>query len=379
MSPIVRFVIIALVGATLSSLAAAQDPQAQPQAQPATGIPIDQVPTTCTKEIYQNPLFSIADAPRVVEGNDLAFPIVRRYDDGCSHRVLVDFPDKSQLVQPPGFVDVPPGDGPHLLQVHTKADAAANGDRTVEVQLRDVQGGDIDESGRVAHGVIADPPPPELPKPTSYAIGLQGQAVRGQPLIFVVTRSGPLPAADVNYDIAQGGQTRRSESPVVFAEGSPSAQITLSPPDGYSECGGAVQVSLVGVTGDNLASLAVLAGEHPAWCRPPPRPWWPWVVGAIAAIAVGSWIWRRLHPPEPGIDEEILLPGPEPEGPESGGDGPEPAPPITADCAIKPGAPRLSLSDGAIGRWPPIETHVTFERGISSVPVPLPIAESEDG
>ncbi|HEX6740243.1 MAG TPA: hypothetical protein VF079_00415 [Sphingomicrobium sp.] len=309
----------------------------------------------------------------MVEGGELKFTIRREGQDWQPHTLNLKYSDESGLVDPRTSVEFAPGDESMVLTVKTRSDPAPNGDRTIDVTISGAQGEEIDQQHNPAHGTINDLPPPAAP---TYTIRPDGDALRGQPLTFVVTRVGSLPAAKVVYDVGSDGLTTQMATPLEFAADERSKRITLAPADYL--CADSIAVTLQGVTGETQA-FATLSGAKPRACftepTPPWWPWWPWVVGGIVVIAVCGGIWkllRRPSGPDPTINEFVDPepdPGPEPEAP---------TPPITADCVIGAGAPRLDLSDAAIGQWPPIEVEVTLKRGIARVPDPLPIAEQDD-
>ena len=382
MSRIVPFAILAIMVLTMAHQGSAQPrdpvvsvaPPANPKAEVAgiAGVAPPGVP-----EIYQNPRFSIEDSPAVVEGGELKFTIRREGQDWQPHTLNLKYSDEAGLVAPRASVEFAPGTESMVLTVNTRLDPAANGVRTIDVTISGAQGEEIDRQHNVAHGTINDLPPPA---PPTYAIRLDGEALRGQPLTFVVTRVGSLPAAKVVYDVGSDGLTTLIETPLEFAADDRSKPITLAPGD-YGLCADSIAVTLQGVTGETQA-FATLSGAKPRACfpEPQPRPWWPWwpwgVVGIVViAVCGGLWKWLR-RPPQPDsiITDEFVDAGPDP-GPEPDA----PTPPVTADCVIGAGVPRLDLSDAAIGQWPPIEIEVTLKRGIARVPDPLPIAEQDDG
>ena len=316
------------------------------------------------------PRFSISGSPRVTEGEPLIFQINRDGDHSKPQQVIISYDGESFLVGPPKSIEFPAGQSSMSLQLATAEDPAQNGERRVDVQLEEIQGGRVAE-GRTASGFIDDAAATP-PRTTSYSISLEGVATRGQPIRFVVSRTGPLAAAEIVYDVMPVGP----DSPVsggarriLFGQDLPSLPINV-PPEDYNPCGDPVTITVQRGSTEETARNVEFTEFTPAECAVIPQiplwkqvlnwldtnvPWWL-LIAAIVAMPLGWAIWKLFDP-----------------------GGPKPLPPVTAKCSIERGTVLLGLDSGSVGRWPPLKALVTMERGIGRAPNPLPIAEPSDG
>jgi hypothetical protein len=216
------------------------------------------------------------------------------------------------------------------------------------------------------------------PAVSSFTIKADAVVMRGEAIGFTVTRSGPLPAVEIPYDIAQGSdvvaETAGKPHTLNFGEGVTSLPITIAP-DNYTLCGDPLTVTLRTAPENPAAATAAFLGYMPDDCRRPPMSFWDrvqrsidadplwWGLGlllVLTGVAASIWLLKRrpVRPDSPEVED--------------------PSAPVSADCTIEPGTVALLDRDPQADRWPEIAAQVTIEPGSTLAPQPLPIREPTD-
>jgi hypothetical protein len=350
-----------------------------------------------------------------VEGGDLVFRILRRGNDGNRHRIALAYSPAELLDDPPPNLIVGPSEPVTQLRLRTIAGPDEEGTRLVNVRLTDASGGALIGSRNLARGVIEDVPV----APTNYSVRPDGIANRGEAIQFIVSRTGPLAESDIEYGMGQGGMpigTERARR-IHFAAGREAWPITVLPAD-YKPCGEPVNVTLLGVASDAPTAVAAFSDFVPDACKeatpPTPQPvptdavtpepsptlgpngnpqpnwflidlaikWWPAL--AVILLSVLGFIFRaikraaerkkQLVEKLTGIDLD-----PEPEPAPKPDPSTAPAQAVSATCRIESGISELIGDEDKMQAWPGFRARVTLERGMASVPDPLPIAEEPNG
>lgn len=359
--------------------------------------------------------FSITGTSRTVEGGDLVFRILRRGNDGNRHRIALTYSPAELLENPPPNLIIGPSEPVTQLRLRTIAGSDEEGTRLVNVRLTDVSGSALIGSRNLARGVIEDAPA----APANYSVRPDGIVNRGEAIRFVVSRTGPLAESDIEYGIGQGSMPIGAEGArrvLHFAAGSEARPITVLPTS-YDPCGEPVNVTLLGVAGEAPAAVAAFSNFVPEECReatppptaqpvptdvvtpgpsptfepqPGPEPnwflidlalkWWPAV--AVILLSVLGFIFRavkRAADRKKQLVETLtgieLDPKPVPQTDTSSA----PAQPVSATCRIESGISELLGDEDKMQVWPGFRARVTLERGMASVPDPLPIAEEPNG
>ena len=198
-------------------------------------------------------------------------------------------------------------------------------------------------------------PPGETLQPTSYSVSAAENIPREAAVTFTIRRSGPLRPADVEFDFVQNNdlvEPAGMEHPLRFAEGEASKVLTL-PANSYSPCR---TPTLILRLEPPVQASPTFANPAPDYCRetPPqfPPPWW-WIPACLIGIAALGYLIRKIWPPTP--TPPSLYPTWEAELVE----------------------PRGETSVPTIPGWPRFAARTEIEWGGTSLPEPLPIAETD--
>jgi hypothetical protein len=354
-------------------------------------------------------VFTIAGTSNTVEGGDLVFRILRRGNDGNRYRVALAYNAASLLENPPTDIIVGPSEPVTQLRLRTVAGPDEEGTRLVVVRLAGASTGATIGSKNSARGVIED----AVVAPASYSIRPDGIVNRGEAVRFVVSRTGPLAESDVEYGIGQGNVpvgavgARRM---LHFAEGSTARPITVLPTV-YDPCGAPVNVTLLGAASESPSAIAAFTELMPPECeaaQPTPQPtgsatpqpgpsptatpepkakpnwalidmvlrWWPAlaviglsILGFIARTLKRWWDRKKALAAKLTGHEPAAKPQPVA----------TPVQPLTAACRMETGISELLGDEEKMQVWPGFRARVTIERGMASVPDPLPITEEPNG
>lgn len=297
------------------------------------------------------PKFSILAPQKVQEGEPLTFTIRRSDSDGRAHPITLSAKPFELLKGALAPIDFSSDRTDYPVTIETAQGQPGDGDKTLEIALSTDESADVGEAARIT---IVDT------APTTYAVSALQNAMRGEPVVFEVTRTGALTPALVEFDFMQGGTRIRPDGvphPLRFAAGEASKKLRLSA-DAYVRCGPPPRLILY----DGPDQVEESASFSDSCAGPSPKtllerlqedfPWWP-IPAALLALGLTTYVLRKfIWPPAPALYPSWgIEPGLQPVG---------------------PGPPRLP-------GWPRFSTRVAIEWGGASVPEPLPIVETNDG
>ena len=310
--------------------------------------------------------FSIEAPSSVAEGSSFTLTIRRDRFDRQAHELTLDYRPAGLLDNPTTSFTFEGKSNTATIPLNTTPGTPGDGDKTLQITL----GAAAQKPQRVRVAVT------DQQLVQSYAI-TSGNARRGDPITFVVTRTNVTDPVNPTYDLKQDGKPLPAGKPLAFGDGERSWTTQIGP-SVYNLCGGAVSFVLLtpgGVvsneaafTRETPASCAAVAietpeptrhptGDGPAPCVTdctPPSPLWPWIAGAIAAIVaifVGLYTWPWVPP----------------------------APIIRARWSIKrPLVSPFTLGEAAL-RWPGASAQVRVDPGDTHLPDPLPVEDNDHG
>ena len=295
------------------------------------------------------PKFTMGTAATVEEGGRLTISVLRQGNDDRSHDIRFITDRTELLTEPISPITFPPSSDEQIFEITTAAGKPGDGDQALRIQLATDEGAEVGDPATVT---ITDAPA------ASFAVTASENVQREAAVAFTITRSGPLRPADVEFDFVQDNnlfEPAGMEHPLRFAEGEASKVLTL-PANSYSPCR---TPTLILRLEPPVQASPTFANPAPDYCRetppPPPQfpPWWWWIPACVIGIPAAGYIIRKIWPPTP--TPPLLYPTWEAELIEPSGE----------------------TSVPTIPGWPRFAARTEIEWGGTSLPEPLPIAETD--
>jgi hypothetical protein len=301
-------------------------------------------------EEVQRPRFSISAPASVKEGDQLTLTIRREGSDGRPHRVRVTYDHPELVDAKEASIDFSTDRTEEIIPVDTATGQPGDGDRSIMITLETGEDAVVAEPGSATVTILDTPP-------TNYLIERPQNVNRGDPMEFVVRRTGPPSESAVEYQLSQpSGIGDTQWLPLTFDEQG-MATVPLSS-EAYLPCGNPPLLKVRASQNGIIQAAASFSSLWPPACEVEPPEngipdWWPIPAGILGTVAVAYLISKIWPPPVP----PALYPTWEVEA---------------APAAGPFNAPRIP-------GWPRFSAQVDLEWGGASVPEPLPIAETNDG
>lgn len=309
-----------------------------------------------------HPTYSIRAPAQVQEGVPLTVTVHQDDSDHQPHNLSLKFdPPDLMAGEAPSFT-FPPDTSDKILAIDTAKGTPGDGDKTLTVGLLSAdEGTAVGDPGSVKVKILDTPP-------TVYTIVASERIVRGDPIEFRIDRSGPLIAAQLDFDVQQGKDRISPDGmphPLVFRAGEASRTLTLRP-DFYDKCGPPPTLDLNDGSGHPNSASAAFDGICPTgWLEWLEKnvPYWPWPA-IPAGILLGFGLWRLARRIFNGRSEEPV---------------PAPPPLLYPTWQFEEGIMPPPLDPPQIPDWPKFRGEVEIDWGGADVPDPLPLAETTDG